>query len=195
MRELEFLPQDYIRARFQRRVGFIRSWLLLVMGLAMTLWSLQMGIWVRGARAELQALRGTGSAVDADLQKVQRLQQEARHYDRRLDLIQALQTPVTVADVVAAVTGLLPESVILDELRLDRPDADTRRRPTLRLVGVAPSEMVVMETLAALESSPGLEGAVLVRSGPCRAAGLANPEDADRRGFVLEVGVVSAMKE
>jgi len=195
MRELEFLPQDYIRARFQRRIGFIRSWLLLVMGLAMTLWSLQMGIWVRGARAELQALRGTGSAVDADLQKVQRLQQEARHYDRRLDLIQALKTPVAVADVVAAVTGLLPESVILNELRLDQPDADTRRRPTLRLVGVAPSEMVVMETLAALESSPGLEGAVLVQSGPYRAAGLANPEDADRRGFVLEVGVVSAMKE
>jgi Tfp pilus assembly protein PilN len=195
MRELEFLPPDYIRARFQRRIGFIRSWLLLVMGLAMTLWSLQMGLGVRGARAELQALRGTGSAVDADLQKVQRLRQEARHYDRRIDFLQTLKSSVTAADVVAAITGLLPESVQLEELYLDRPDAGARQRATVRLVGIAPSETVVMETLAALESSPVLDGAVLVQSKPYSGADLAEPEEAAGRRFVLEVGVVSPLKE
>ena len=70
MHELEFLPEDYLRARFQRRIGFVRSWLLLAIGLAMVLWSFQMGAWVRNARAELAALRGAGSAVDAEVKKV-----------------------------------------------------------------------------------------------------------------------------
>ena len=106
MRELEFLPEDYLRARFQRRIGFIRSWLLLAIGLAMVLYSLQMGTWVREARAELEALQGTGSAVEADVEKVRRLREEARTYNERIARTEALRPRTTVtavlADLVAA---------------------------------------------------------------------------------------------
>ena len=100
MHELEFLPEDYLRARFQRRIGFIRSWLLLAIGMAMALWSLQMGAWVRDARAELAAVRGAGSAVDADVEKVRSLRTEARAYNQRLRLLRRLRPRIAVAVLV-----------------------------------------------------------------------------------------------
>jgi len=60
-----------------------------------------MGVWVRDARAELQSLRGAGSAVDGDVQKVRRLRAEARHFYRRLELLRTLR-PQTTVDCVGA---------------------------------------------------------------------------------------------
>ena len=106
MRELEFLPEDYIRARYQRRIGFIRSWLLLALGLAMALWSLQVGVWVRDAKAELEALQGTNSAVDPDVEKVRSLRAEAASYSRRIELLQAMRPQITATEVMTSLASL-----------------------------------------------------------------------------------------
>ncbi|MGB2614059.1 MAG: PilN domain-containing protein [Phycisphaerae bacterium] len=162
MRELEFLPPDYLRARFHRRVGFIRSWLLLAMGLAMVLWSLQMGTWVNDARAELQALRGTGYAVGAEAQKVERLQAEERAYEERLAVLKRLEGPGSVIGLTAMVADVVPAEVVLDEVVLS--GCETPNRPTLRITGRSPSEMLVTRLLGSLEMSPSFEGAALVGS-------------------------------
>lgn len=181
MRELEFLPEDYIRARYHRRIGFIRSWLLLALGLAMVLWSLQMGKWVQDARAELQALRGTGYAAGVDVEKVEKLQTEQRAYERRLGILQRFGPTGSVASVVAALADLVPDEVVLEEVSLSSSEA-APRSPALRVAGWAPSEVLVTRTLGALEASPSLEGALLVESKP----GGAN-ENADRCYFVITV--------
>lgn len=182
--ELEFLPEDYIRARFQRRIGFIRSWLLLAIGLAMVLWSLQMGAWVRDARAELQALRGTCSAVDPDVKKVQMLRTEARSYNRRLELLRNLRPKIIVADVIGDVVDLLPQGVMLDALRLDYPEGSQPERVALRLHGCAPNETLVMQVAAALDTSARFEHAILVE-----LKTLSDQADG-RRSFVIEARVV-----
>ena len=180
MRELEFLPEDYIRARYHRRIGFIRSWLLLALGLAMVLWSLQMGKWVQDARAELQALRGTGYAAGVEVEKVEKLQAEQRAYGRRLAVLQRFGPTGSAASVVAALADLVPDEVVLEEASLIGSET-APRSPALRVAGWAPSEVLVTRTLGALEASPSLEGALLVESKPG-----AN-ENADRRYFVITV--------
>ena len=180
MRELEFLPEDYIRARYHRRIGFIRSWLLLALGLAMVLWSLQMGKWVQDARAELQALRGTGYAAGVEVEKVEKLQAEQRGYERRLGILQRFGPTGSVASVVAALADLVPDEVVLEEASLSGSEA-APRSPELRVAGWAPSEVLVTRTLGALEASPSLEGALLVESKP-GANG-----NADLRYFVITV--------
>ena len=179
MRELEFLPQDYLRARFHRRVGFIRSWLLLALGLAMVLWSLQMGMGVDAARAELQALRGTGHSVGEEVQKTERLQAEQRAYEGRLVALERLETNGSVVGLLALLGELVPAEVVLDEVVLggsDDPD-----RYTLRIAGRSPSEVLVMRLLGALEGSPTFEGATLAESRPGKA---------DTREFVLVASAV-----
>lgn len=191
MRELEFLPADYVRAHFRRRIGFIRSWLLLALGLAMVLWSIQVGAWVRDARAELMALRGAGEAVEGDVSKVRMLRAEAKACDWRLSLVQALQARTTLTDVLCDLADILPDSVVLEEATLDCPDTGAGRGPLLRLRGVAAKETVVTRMLSALETSKLFQRAVLVESKPYAR------EDGERRSFVLEVNVVppAAVKE
>ena len=185
MRELEFLPPDYLRARYQRRIGFIRSWLLLAMGLAMVLWSLQMSAWVRNARAELQALHGTGLAVDGDVEKVRQLKQESQGYERRVAVAQTLRPRLTAADVLAALSASLPDAVVLEEVVVNHTETSGPGGGALRVRGVAPSEGAVMNTLAALEASPAFKQAALLESKPSGAG------ESGGRCFTIEAAVVA----
>lgn len=184
MRELEFLPDDYTQARFKRRIGFIRSWLLLAMGMAMVLWSLQMGVWVRDARAELQSLRGAGSAVDGDVQKVRMLRAEAQHFYRRLELLRTLRPKTTVTAVVAGLVDALPAYTVLDAIELTQPETAGDGRAVVRLNGTAPRETVVADTLSRLDASPQFDRVTLVESKPAAA------DAAGRRRFVIEAEVL-----
>ena len=186
MHELEFLPEDYLRARFQRRIGFVRSWLLLAIGLAMVLWSFQMGAWVRNARAELAALRGAGSAVDADVKKVRNLRTEARSYNQRLDLLRNLRPRIAVTDVVAEMVRLLPQSIMLDGFDLDYPTEAETEQAMLRLRGWAPNETTVNHAVGNLDASPRFEHTILVESK------LLSGETHGRRSFLIEAKAIPA---
>jgi Tfp pilus assembly protein PilN len=182
VRELEFLPTEYLKARFHRRVRFLRSWLLLALGLAMVLWSLQMGFWVRDAQAELAALCGTGSAVDMDVVKVRKLRAETQGYSRRIEVLRSLRPQVTASELLAALADLLPEGVVTDDVTVDRPAQGRTERARIRVAGTAPTETEVTQLLAALEASTEFEKAVLVESKP--VAG----DAAGRRTFVVAAG-------
>ncbi len=178
MRELEFLPEDYIRARFDRRLGFIRSWLLLAVGLVMVLWSLQMGAWVRDARAELMALRGTGVSMDADVVRAERLRIEALDHNRRLAALKALTGRTSVARLLSDLSALLPEEVVLEEVEIvcrptvsaDAPGPDGTLPKTrgaaarLRIRGTAPSDVLLGRALGVLDESAAFEDPVLIES-------------------------------
>ena len=164
MRELEFLPEDYLRARFQRRIGFIRSWLLLAIGLAMVLYSLQMGTWVRDARAELQALQGTGHVVEGDVEKVRRLREEARGYSERIEVAEALRPRTTVTEVLADLVAALPEAAQVQRVEIQWPPMDADEPATVHLDGRAASERQVTEAVASLDASPRFGGTILAES-------------------------------
>lgn len=184
MRDLEFLPEDYLRARFRRRLGFLRAWLLLALGLVMVLWSLQAGAWVRSARAELMALRGTGSAMEADVEKSRRLKMEAQDHNRRVGALAALVTKVGVGDILAELADALPHGVALETAEVVRQDWQASAVARVRLTGSAPAETVVGRALEALEASPIFEKAVLVES--------KQQDGSPRTGrrFVIEVSTV-----
>jgi Tfp pilus assembly protein PilN len=186
VRELEFLPSEYLQARFHRRVRFLRSWLLLAMGLAMVLWSLQMGFWVKDAQAELAALCGTGSAVDVDVAKVRMLRAEARVYNRRIETLRSLRPQVTAAELLVTLGDLLPEGVVTDDVTVDHALRGGSQWTRLRVSGHAQTETDVTQLLAALDASPAFEGAVLVESKP--AAG----DAAGRRLFVVAADAKAA---
>jgi Tfp pilus assembly protein PilN len=184
VRELEFLPQEYVRAHFRRRIGFIRSWLLLALGLAMVLWSLQMSAWVRDAQAELSALRSTDSAVEADVAKVRMLRAEAQGYNRRLSLVRDLQTRTSLSEVFSHLAAILPDGVVLEEMAMARAETGTGKRPILRLQGTAAQGAAVTQMLSALEGSALLRAPVLVESKPHAR------EPPERRSFAVEVNIV-----
>ena len=183
MCELEFLPAEYLRARYQRRIGFLRSWLLLALGSAMVLWSFQVGSWVRDARAELESLRGADTAVEADVSKVRLLRAEAQGYHQRIALVQALRPQITGTAVLGVMTNLLPAGVHLEDISLDCAGRTGSGRALLRMRGVAPREAAVTQMLEALEADPAFESAVLVESKPY------GRDEADRRFFAVEVAV------
>jgi len=185
VRELEFLPEDYLRARFQRRIGFIRSWLLLAIGLVMVLYSFQMGMWVRESRAELQALRGTGSAVEPDVKKVRQLREEARGYNHRITYSQRLQPGILMSDVLADIVASLPEAVVLTELDVQSPADTCAATATLRLEGMAEGEQDVTRTVAGLDDLPRFSRTLLVESK------LAAGATGGSRTFVIEANIMS----
>ena len=164
MRELEFLPADYLQTRFQRRIRFIRSWLLLAMGMAMVLWSFQMGAWVRSARAELESLRGTDIAVEPEVEKVRHLRTEAHNRDQRLGLVRVLQPRIMANQVLMALAEALPTAVRLDEVSLDAAVKSPAGRMRVHLAGAAQSDAAVNQVLRAVEASPVFERAVLLES-------------------------------
>jgi hypothetical protein len=189
VRELEFLPTDYLQARYQRRIGFIRSWLLLALGLAMVLWSMQMGAWVRHAQAELESLRGTDNAVRADVQKVRMLQTETRFYEHRIELLRTLRPQVRVTQILAAVTETLPEGIALNTTTVESSGQEPHTRTRVTISGQASSETAVAHALSALEGSPTFERPILLESKPVQVDGAA-------RQFVIDVAVtVPAGKE
>jgi Tfp pilus assembly protein PilN len=186
VREIEFLPEDYIRAHFRRRIGFIRSWLLLALGLAMVLWSLQMGEWVRAAQAELLALQNAGAAVEGDVSKVRLLRAEAKACDRRLSLVQTLRARTSFTDVLVDLAAVLPDGVMLEDMTMNYQETGAGRGPALCLRGAAATDIAVTQMLSALETSKRFERPVLVESKPY------SRQDAERRSFVLEVQRVPA---
>jgi hypothetical protein len=189
VRELEFLPEEYLRARFQRRIGFIRSWLLLAIGLAMVLYSMQMGTWVRDARAELQALQGTGTAVKGDVEKVRRLREEARTYSERIEAAEAVRPRVTVTEVLADLVTALPEAVCVERLEVLWPSRDLAEPATVRLEGMAGGEEQVTLAVARLDASPRFGRTILVESR------LADETSAGGRTFALETQIVGGEGE
>ena len=185
MRELEFLPEEYLRARFQRRIGFVRSWLLLAIGLAMVLYSFQMGTWVRDARAELVALRGSGTAVAAEIDKVRMLRAEARGYNDRLERLEALRPAVTVTDILADVVSAVPDAAVLECLDVTAPYPADGTFLTVRVRGTAESEAGVTAVVAGLDALPRFTGTVLVESK------LLDDAPAGRRAFAIEAKVLA----
>jgi len=188
VRELEFLPEEYIRARFHRRVCFIRSWLLLVLGLVMALWSVEMGTWVHDARAELQALRGTGFAVGVDAERVERLQAEEQSYRRRLEAIEHLRPKASATGLVAALADLVPDGVVFEEVRLAGLGGADGDEVRLHVAGRAATEVLVTRMLGALEASPYFDGAILARSGPEEG------KNGPQRSFAIEVNPKPAVE-
>jgi Tfp pilus assembly protein PilN len=180
VRELEFLPSEYLWARFHRRVRFLRSWLLLALALAMVLWSLQVGFWVQDAQAELAALCGTGDAVDADVAKVRMLRAEGQLYSRRIEAVALLRPRVMATDLLAALADLLPDGVVADDVTVDHSPRGRPEQARIRLAGVAPTETAVAQVLAAMEASPAFEGTVLVESKPALAG-----DRAGARAFIV----------
>ena len=180
VRELEFLPAEYLRARFHRRVRFLRSWLLLVLALVMVFWSLQIGFWVQEAQAELAALCGTGSAVDMDVAKVRKLQAEGQLYTRRLEALVTLRPRVMATELLAALADLMPEGVVADDVTAEHSPHGQPEHARIRLAGVAPSEAAVTQLLAAMEVSPAFAQAVLVESKPAAAG-----DSTGRRSFIV----------
>ncbi|MBL7139414.1 MAG: PilN domain-containing protein [Planctomycetes bacterium] len=184
MRELEFLPEEYLRARFQRRIGFVRSWLLLAIGLAMVLYSFQMGTWVRDAQAELVALRGSGAAVAPDVAKVRMLRAEARVYNERLERLDALRPALAVTNILADVVQAVPDAVVLECLDVSTSPAECGESLTVRVQGLARSEEGVTAMVAGLDALPRFTQTILVESR------LVDETPDGRRAFAIEAEVV-----
>jgi hypothetical protein len=180
VQELEFLPADYLEARVQRRIGFIRSWLVVALGLTMVLWSFQMGAWVRHANAELESLRGTDSAFTSDVEKVRLLRAETRSYDRRIELVQTLRPRISVTQILASAVSALPDGVFLDEASVDVAGRSPHERNRLRLSGMAISEAAVSQALSALDAVPEFDHPMLLESK------IAQPGES-ARVFVIEM--------
>ncbi len=184
MRELEFLPPDYLRARFARRLGFLRSWLLVAMGLAMVLWSLQMGLCVRDAEAKLRGIRGLDSTASQDVVKVERLQAEVRRFSARLAALRDAADGVATSDVLADVVERLSDATGLTRLTVTRHEEGPGA--VVRLWGWGSGHADVGRVLGAIEASPYLVGAVLRESHADTAGG------GPRRVFLIEATAMPA---
>jgi hypothetical protein len=173
MREIEFLPDWYPRARRRQRMLALQVWCsaLLIVGL---------GAWFTLARKNVAAAKTTLASVDAQLAQ-SRL--ELRQLDEQLELqeqlglqkqiVSKLGLPVDMARLLQLLETVMPKEMSIVELTVDTEEQATapadsststqarqtvpERRLRVRVVAVAPSDVDLANFLAGLTATPFLD--------------------------------------
>ena len=103
----------------------------------------------------------------------------------------SLRPQGTAAELVATLADLLPEGVMADEVTVDQSLQSPPERARIRLSGIAVTEAMVTQLLAALEASPAFERPVLIESKPVAGDGTG------RRTFIVaaDAEAVAPVKE
>jgi Tfp pilus assembly protein PilN len=126
MKDLEFLPYRYIRARLNQRLRFIRLWLLIVMALAMVCWALYSESSNKAVSNQVLGLETSLSVVDADLQKLKALQAQEQKYLAYGELVKQLSGSGPRTGVLEEVVTRLPDEIFLTRWEVDAQARDSQ---------------------------------------------------------------------
>ncbi len=181
MREVDFLPEWYPKARRRRRAVVVQAWATLLAALGVGLWLLVARTSVRSAQASLSNLDGELSSAKTQLDQLNQLRGLKAQLVEQDRLLADLGLPVDLARLTAELDRCMAPRMALTSLavnteeRLRPVDAGAMRGKagppppidrTLRVsvVGVAATDIDVATFFAALNAVPFFEQANIRRS-------------------------------
>ena len=187
MQALNFVPQDYIKRKRARKANLLCAILAATVVVAMSMALLVVGSG-SGEMADLEKSMNQRLAEAAsDIARWKMLQDSRRALLERAEQTAQLMNPLPHSRVIAEVVQAVPPTAALTELHMmdqkvkvveaaapAKKAAGRRKKAAqvvkektetrLRLIGVAPTDVEVARTIAALSSSPLLEKVELAYS-------------------------------
>jgi Tfp pilus assembly protein PilN len=167
MREMEFLPPWYPQVRRNLRLAVVEVWLLVVLVGGVGLWKAFASRSVNSASAALASLEGQQTQTDAELKKLDELEAIKRQLGQMNIIVSRLGIHVESTRILKAIESAMPPEMALLNLRLDTDEKTTgsnlaaarsaqggeapiERRLRVRLLAVAPTDVVLAEFLRRL---------------------------------------------
>jgi Tfp pilus assembly protein PilN len=179
MRELEFLPDWYPKARRQKRLVMLQSWLAVVLAMGIAVWGVMTHRNHKTRLAQLQSLDAQIAQSQLNLKLRDELQQKKRALEDQQRILARIGAHVEASRVLSRIASLMPEQMSLTDMTIDTidqvpaadpsksPDAKSAqgtRRMKVQLQGVAPSDVDLANFLARLSSVPFFEQVTLVEA-------------------------------
>jgi len=118
MKDLEFLPEKYLRSQTHLRLRLVRLWLLVALALAMVCWTL----YARSANARLEskivATESSLAGIEVDLRRVADQSGELQKYRSQRSLVDQLKSGEPRTDLVREIAARLPDQIFLSRLEI-----------------------------------------------------------------------------
>jgi Tfp pilus assembly protein PilN len=118
MREIDFLP-DWYRSGRRRQVAYYAQYLVLAGVLVvMTMWSLGTAYLVLRVTRELAAARPRQQEAQLRSQEFDKIQSQVAKLQKRADIISSVDSRINVANVLAELSFLIDEKVVLSKVQI-----------------------------------------------------------------------------
>lgn len=179
MRELEFLPEWYPRARRQKRLVMLQSWLAVLLACGIAVWGLMTHRNHQARLAELQTLDRLIAQSQLNLKLRDELQEKKKALEDQQRVLSRIGMHVESSRILAKVAAIMPEHMSLVDLTVDTIDqvpavdqgksGDAKKAPAARklqvhLQGVAPTDVDLANFLAKLSTVPFFQQVTLLEA-------------------------------
>jgi Tfp pilus assembly protein PilN len=169
MKDLEFLPEKYLRAQSHLRLRFVRLWLLVVLALAMVCWTL----YARSANTLLEskiaATESSLAGIEVGLRRVADQNGELQKFRSQRLLVDEVKCAEPRTLLLREIAARLPDQIFLSRLELvterheipavaaggksDPKPARTEMIDRLRIEGFAADDLALARFLQGLGDS------------------------------------------
>lgn len=118
VREIDFLP-DWYKSGRQRQVGYYAQYAVLASVLVvMIVWSLVTTYLVLRAAGQLAAARSRQQEAELISQEFDRIQSQVAELQKKADIITSVDSRINVANVLAELSFLIDEKVVLSKVQI-----------------------------------------------------------------------------
>jgi Tfp pilus assembly protein PilN len=182
MRDLEFLPLWHRKLRARRRALFTQVWATLALALSAALWLWLANINIRLNGQTLSSLETQSKQIEREMTQMERLESLLKQFRQQDEVLKQLGVHVESGRLIARLAEALPDSVSLTNINFDIVERKAMltgmqqaalkdaasipmdRRMTVKVDGVAPSDVELATLLTELSRSPFFENVTPVFS-------------------------------
>ena len=177
MRELEFLPEWYPRARRSRRMLLLHAWAMLMLIFGLGMWSVLADRNVRHERQALDSLYTQVGQTRAELDQLDKQLALKKQLQVQEQILSRIGTHVEATRMLAQLDSIMPKEMSVLDLSMETVEtvqnasqnssgkgASVQRQLKTRLVGIAPSDVDLANFLAKLTGVPIFQQVTLIRA-------------------------------
>jgi Tfp pilus assembly protein PilN len=189
MRDLEFLPQWHRKLHSRRRALFTQVWATLSLCASAALWLWLANVNIRQNSQTLASLETQSKQLEQEMAQMERLESLLKQFRQQDEVLKQLGVHVESGRLIARLSEVLPDSVSLTNINFDIIEKKAMltglqqaalkdpasipmdRRMTVKVDGVAPSDVELATLLTELSRSPFFENVTPVFSRDMRRNG------------------------
>jgi Tfp pilus assembly protein PilN len=175
MRELEFLPEWYVRLQRRRRYVMLQTWITVVVAVALGSWLFLVGRNQSSAQASLDNLQSHLIDSRQQLQQMERLERLRVQWRQQAEVLEGMGLHVEAARLLERIAEVLPPSAALVGISSELEEVPVAlsgtqraalkdpkvlpvdRRLRVKVQGVAPTDVELATFLTELNGVPFFE--------------------------------------
>ncbi len=154
MKDLEFLPEKYLRAQTHLRLRSVRVWLFVVMALVMVCWTLYARSGQARLAAQIAATENSLAGIEVGLRRIADQNGELQKFRSQRLLVEELKCGEPRTLLVREIASRLPDQIFLSRLELviekrDLPAAAPGGKAGTKPAGIEMTDRLRIEGFAA----------------------------------------------